>query len=87
MTYESMNKDSGIVYSGSRLISLPFASGQYIFNKLARNTPLGCITSKTFLKDFEIPPVSNTQVAKAVVHAIEAPEISGVFSCDSINEF
>ncbi|PVU90303.1 hypothetical protein BB559_004696 [Furculomyces boomerangus] len=84
--FKSVFLRPGIVYSYSRLVSLPFATGQYAINFLSRKTPLGCIIKKTFLKDFEIPPVSNTDVAIATIAAIESQAIEGVVDADEISK-
>ncbi|KAJ2399965.1 hypothetical protein GGI23_002332 [Coemansia sp. RSA 2559] len=68
----------GLVYSSARLATLPVAAGVSVFNALYHRTPLGCILKNTPLSKVASPVVHRETVARAIVSAIDNPEIAGI---------
>ncbi|PVV04418.1 hypothetical protein BB560_001074 [Smittium megazygosporum] len=77
-------KITGLVYSDSRIFTIPLAFGLKTFNFLSQKTPLGCLVKSTPLKDLDVPPVTTTELANSVVSAIENPELEGIISPQGI---
>ncbi|KAJ1766931.1 hypothetical protein IW140_004697 [Coemansia sp. RSA 1813] len=68
----------GLIYSSARIATLPVAAGVSVFNALYHRTPLGCILKNTPLSKVASPAVHRETVARAIVNAIDNPDIAGI---------